>query len=124
MALLFVGGPSRDVAFTMEKLSLEKFHFGYAPRRLFALIQKSLDVTITRARISYQCIVMLKLCCGVVLGQGAGLALGTTFSRLSTTQLSSFFILSIFVRIAESNHLYAVVTQLEYTTVRRAGAEF
>jgi hypothetical protein len=25
-------------------------------------------------------------CCGVALGQGARLALGTTFSRLSTTQ--------------------------------------
>jgi hypothetical protein len=25
-------------------------------------------------------------CCGVVLGQGVGLALGTPFSRLSTTQ--------------------------------------
>jgi hypothetical protein len=39
MALLFVGGPNRDVAFTTEeRLSLEKFSFGYAPRRLFTLI--------------------------------------------------------------------------------------
>jgi hypothetical protein len=31
-------------------------------------------------------------CCGVVLGQGVGLALGTTFSRLSTTQPFFFFL--------------------------------
>jgi hypothetical protein len=37
-------------------------------------------------------------------------ALGTTLSRPSTTQPSPFFILGIFVRIAESNHLYAAVT--------------
>jgi hypothetical protein len=48
MALLFVGGPSRDAAFTMERLSLERISFGYAPRRLFALIQKP-DVTIAQA---------------------------------------------------------------------------
>jgi hypothetical protein len=37
-------------------------------------------------------------CCGVVLGQGVGLALGTTFSRPSTTQpflLSSSLVSSL-----------------------------
>ena len=51
-------------------------------------------------------------CCGVVLGQGTRLALGTTFSRLPTTQPSSFFILGIFAQ-NKSNPFFTLPYQRE-----------
>jgi hypothetical protein len=54
----------------------------------------------------------LARCCGALLGQGAGLALGTVSRRPRSS--SPFFILGVFVRIAESNHLHPAVTQESY----------
>jgi hypothetical protein len=64
---------------------------------------------------------MPNMCCGAVLSRAnsqhrivEGLALGTADSLASPTRLfSCFFILGIFVRIAESNHLHARRKQLD-----------